>query len=225
MNIVEHRHLVSRKVGRAALLAAALVALVIASVPAAAVTSEQRNSYFAHACHKDGYKYLFGIEGQTFKNPGECTNYAANGGNFAGFVLPPGRTATFSDAYFNACNELAWGYTVDSTSLQTGTGPQLGYKPYGCDSHLDSPIPAGSEVAGPFSHTVLLRIWLTDITCGGATFYFAGGVPHVAIQGTNGVSPWFVHLTDAGGFCEGATSARPPVPPTEGNLNVKVTLS
>src|SRR5436305_9606597 len=64
------------------ILIAALLLAVLAARPAG-VTHAAGNADAAHACQQTGYLTLFRADGTGFKNAGECTSYAAHGGQFS----------------------------------------------------------------------------------------------------------------------------------------------
>ena len=60
-----------------------------------------------------GYQHLFRAEdGSAFSNTGSCVSYTAQGG-------VPSRSITFSNIVLNACNNVAFGYTVDGQGQVT----------------------------------------------------------------------------------------------------------
>src|SRR5690349_20227424 len=73
----------------------------------------------------------------------------------AGFVIPIGSTASFTNVIFGACNRLTWGYQLNAGANQnqftflggcgSGTGPNV--------------------TIGPFATAQTLRVFLTDNTC------------------------------------------------------------
>jgi hypothetical protein len=179
------------------------------AAPAALADEAEGNSAAAHRCNHEGYKSLVGSGGQTFRNTGECVSFAAHGGKFAsGIVIPKGSTATFSNVSFNACNSLTYGY-----QLNPGTNTDVASKPPGCFSEGEPNV-----TIGPFATAELVRVYLTDNTCG-FTFFSDGN--HAGVTGEN---PYSVRISDAGGFCEGPPSvSRPPSPPA--NLELTLTIS
>lgn len=169
------------------------------------------NRAAAHGCQQDGYRSAVGTSGG-FANAGECTSYAATGGEFvtpgAGeFLIPAGQTASLSDTRLSSCNALTYGY-----GLNTGEHMDLGSKADGCAT-----ITQPDATIGPFSTAVIVRIVLTDATCG-QTFDSAGG--HARITGSN---PYDVDIVDAGFFCE-APEGSTRVPGINGNLSITLTV-
>ncbi len=168
------------------------------------------NSAAAHSCQQGGYLGLVGSGGETFGNVGECVSFAAHGGTFAtGIIVPAGATVTFDDPTFAACNELLWGYNV-------GTGDtQLGSKVYGCFEQTDA-----DATVGPFATAVVLRVYLTDVTCASTTYYSDGD--HANVTQLSAMS-WQVDIADAGGFCERQNIPAEFTGP--GNLSVAVVIN
>lgn len=159
------------------------------AVPAAA--GAQGNSDAAHACQQGGYLGLVGSDGTTFSNVGQCVSYAAHGGTYAtGIIIPAGMTATFTQTLLSACNNLTYGYSASS-----GAGGDLGSKAYGCGN-----VPLSDQTVGPFDTAVILRVYLRDNHCGGATFYSDGGDGHAQVA--ENPPSYTVDMADAGGFCE-----------------------
>jgi hypothetical protein len=177
-----------------------------AAVPVA--VSAQGNSNAAHLCQKGGYAWLVGVSGETFANAGQCTSYAAGGGIFAeGIVVPAGYSVTFSNAFFQAHNVLAYGYAFNGV-----TAGELGSKAYGKGRvYLDS------VTVGPFTNAGILTVYLSDGTCG-ATYTSDGN--HAIVSGS--ASAYQVDIADAGGFCEVANL--PVQNFSTGNLSVTVTV-
>jgi hypothetical protein len=111
------------------------------------------------------------------------------------FAIPAGVTVHFSGAGFSACNNLSWGYQLNS-----GADQVQAYKPSGCFGEA-----APDVTIGPFARTTTLLVFLHDNTCG-ATYYSDGTpVDHVIVSGSgsNGDQfPYALRFADAGGFCE-----------------------
>lgn len=192
------------------LIGITLLAAVLSTATATASLAQGGNSAAAHACQKGGYLALVGAGGETFANVGECVSFAARGGTFAtGIIVPAGSTVTFNDPTLSACNELLWGYETGGVSVQ------LGSKPYGCTTTTAADI-----TVGPFATAVVLRVYLTDLTCEGVTYFSDGDHAHVSrLTATS----WLVDIADAGGFCE-----RQNVPAEftgPGNLRVEVIIN
>ena len=169
------------------------------------------NRVAAHACQRDGYKSAVGSSGG-FTNAGDCTSYAAAGGEFvtpgAGeFLVPAGQTASLSDTRLSSCNALTYGY-----GFSTGERTNLGGKAPGCAT-----VAPPDATIGPFPTGVIVRIILADMTCG-QTFDSAGG--HARITGSN---PYDVDIVDAGFFCE-APEGTTRVPGINGNLSITLTV-
>jgi hypothetical protein len=187
-------------------LAAVTVALLCSASAASA-----DNSAAAHECEQGGYNALVGAQGQTFSNAGQCVSFAANGGQFAsGIVIPKGHTATFTNSYFSACNALTWGY-----QLNFGANQDQGTFPGGC-------IPAGSPdvTIGPFPTAELVRVYLTDNSCGFGPYYSDGD--HAQVTGAN---PYQVAITDGDSDCSSPPgNDRPPVDGV-GNFNTTLTVN
>ncbi len=185
--------------------------VVLGALITTAQAAPAGNRAAAHACQQDGYRSAVGTNGG-FANTGECTSYAAAGGRFvtpgAGeFLIPAGQTASLSDARLSSCNALRYGY-----GLNTGKHTDLGGKADGCAT-----VTQPDATIGPFSTAVIVRIVLTDGTCG-QTFDSAGG--HARITGSN---PYDVDIVDAGFFCE-APEGTTRVPGINGNLSITLTV-
>lgn len=58
-----------------------------------AAADQGGNSAAAHSCQQGGYASLFAQDGSTFANAGECTSYAAKGGELAGLSLTADRAS------------------------------------------------------------------------------------------------------------------------------------
>ncbi len=184
-----------------------LTAVAIAVLPVAA-SAQTGNSDAAHLCQKGGYANLVGSGGETFSNAGECASFVAKGGTFAtGIILLAGQTVTFNNPRFSACNELAYGYSVNGTSVQ------LGQKPSGCvTTTLDD------VTVGPFPTAVVLSVYLYDGTCD-ATYSSDGNHAIVAASPPT----YQVDIADAGSGCN-----RENVPVsgfTVGNLSVELIIN
>jgi hypothetical protein len=110
------------------------------------------------------------------------------------FSVPAGVKVTFNGGVVDACNLLRWGYQLNGGPLQ-----QMGAKTDGTCTTLPQP----DLSIGPFTAPQTLRLYLTDDTCGGIT-YFSDGTPvaHVIISSSN---PYSVRFADGGGLCERAT--------------------
>ena len=187
-----------------------LFAAMLVAMTAGTALAGGGNSAAAHACQKGGYLGLVGSGGETFRNTGECVSFAAHGGTFAtGIIVPAGWTVTFDDPTLSACNELTWGYSVGSGDVP------LGGKPYGCTTETQA-----DSTVGPFATAVVLRVFLTDHTCGNTTYYSDGD--HAIVTPTSPTS-WAVDIADAGGFCEIQNLPAVFVPP--GNLSVDVVIN
>lgn len=106
-----------------------------------------------------------------------------------GFVLGVGATATFTNNSFGACNNLSWGYQLDS-----GPNVTQATKPGGCFAQT-----APDVTVGPFTTSHVIRVFMSDLTCGQT--YFSDGLPvdHVIVSGSN---PFVLRFADSGGFCE-----------------------
>lgn len=162
------------------------------------------NSDAAHLCKQGGYQDLFRSDGTGFKNAGDCTSYAAQGGTLAD------RVATFTNVQFSACNNLTWGYQLDGVEhdFETFAG--------GCFAQ-----PGSDRMVG-FLSTQTLRVFLRDNTC---SFTFLEGGNHAVVTGSN---PKDIKIADGGGRCErGPTiDARPDIINSgSGNLNVTETIT
>lgn len=169
------------------------------------------NRAAAHACQQDGYRSMVGTSGG-FANVGECSSYAAIGGEFVSpgageFLVPAGQVARLSDIRLSSCNALTFGY-----DLNTGERTSLGSKAAGCAT-----VSRPDGTIGPFPTAVIVRIVLTDETCG-QTFDSAGG--HARVAGSN---PYDVDIVDAGFFCE-APEGTTRVPGINGNLSTTLTV-
>jgi hypothetical protein len=111
----------------------------------------------------------------------------------AGFVIPIGSTASFTNVLFGACNSLTWGYQLNGGANQN----QFTF-PGGCGSGTGPNV-----TIGPFATAQTLRVFLTDNHCG--VTYYSDGTPvdHVIVSGSN---PYSLRWSDGGGFCERANS-------------------
>ena len=169
----------------------------------------------AEPCLSDGYLSVVGSGGETFASAGDCILFVLGGGAFAtGIVIPAGQEVTLEFASFSACNQLSYGYQVN-----LGANFIVDSKAYGCASELA----VGGITIGPFPTAVLLRVFLTDVSCGD-TFFSDGN--HALVTGTD---PWLVDIADSGGLpgCGAGDVPRPPDVPLlgggfRGNLRVTV---
>src|SRR4051794_40496710 len=87
---------------RLLLVPAVALSLMFATV---GVADAAANRNAAHACQRGGYLRLVGANGG-FASAGQCVSYAAHGGQFVTlrpgeFLLPAGRTATFTSTAIN----------------------------------------------------------------------------------------------------------------------------
>ena len=138
------------------------------------------NSDAAHLCQQGGFANIYRADGTHFTNPGECTDYAAQGGTLS-------HPVTFSDIQLGGCNANAFGYEVG------GVQTELFSKSEGC--------PAGGYIAEPTTTVYVplgqtARVYLRDNSCG-YTFYEDDGT-HGLVTGTN---PYAIKINDAGGGC------------------------
>ena len=117
------------------------------------------------------------------------TTAIASGGPPAGFILPGGSTASFTNLQFSACNSLSWGY-----QLNGGANQVQATFPGGCTSGS-----ASNVTIGPFTTPMTLRVFLTDNHCNNT--YYSDGTPvdHVIVAGSN---PYSLRFADSGAFCE-----------------------
>lgn len=67
---------------------------VSAAASGIAAQSENGNSAAAHACQQGGFRFLEGSDGTRFKNAGQCTSFAARGGELR--RIPPKISVSFS---------------------------------------------------------------------------------------------------------------------------------
>ena len=111
----------------------------------------------------------------------------------AGFLIPVGSTASFTNVLFGACNSLTWGYQLNGGANQN----QFTF-PGGCGSGTGPNV-----TIGPFATAQTLRVFLTDNHCG--MTYYSDGTPvdHVIVSGSN---PYSLRWSDSGGFCERANT-------------------
>lgn len=184
---------------------------VLGVLSTAAQAAPGGNRAASHACQQDGYKSAVGTSGG-FTSVGDCASYAATGGEFvtpgAGeFLVPAGQTASLLDTRLSSCNALTYGY-----GRSTGERTNLGGKARGCAT-----VTQPDATIGPFPTAVIVRIILSDLTCG-QTFDSAGG--HARITGSN---PHDVDIVDAGFFCE-AGEGTIRVPGINGNLSITLTI-
>jgi len=113
---------------------------LLCAIPSVAAADGDGNAAAAHKCQQGGYASLFAQGGSTFANSGQCTSYAAHGGDFAGMGMAPGPVTdgTFAISF-------------------SGFGLEPGSTDYGCVRYLPSGIgvcawgPADST--GTFSAT------------------------------------------------------------------------
>lgn len=188
-----------------------VMVFAIALVPFSA--GAQGNSGAAHACQGEGYMWLAGTNGETFRNPGQCTSYAARGGAFAegAIVVPAGFSFTLSGQTLNACNGLSFGY-----ALSNGVSGELGSKSEGCNevTFLD-------ETIGPLAGSAVLTFYLVDGTCGAT--YSSDGF-HARVGGSTTVHD--VDIADSGPGCSIISSPWPHASlGYEGNLSLTVTVN
>lgn len=211
----------------------ALVFVAALALPAMAVADGHKhghgNSWAAHACRHGGYHMLVGTDGTHFRNVGACVRYAAHGGTFAnlataaarssaqGFVIPAGAIATISGAHWNLkpCDALSYGYQLGQTIVT------LASKPGGDCENANLP----GATLGPFSSTILLRIWLTDngnpATHASCYYNFYSTGSHALVSGDN---PWRVDIRDSSDCSVGPNAPLAPAAPGQGNLDLTVSI-
>ncbi|HVE62427.1 MAG TPA: twin-arginine translocation signal domain-containing protein [Mycobacteriales bacterium] len=136
------------------------------------------------------------------------------------FVLPAGRTATFSNIRFTACDGLFAGYQFTG-----GPDVPLASKPCGC---FDSTAP--DVVVGPFAEPRTFRVYLRDIgDCGGASCdytYYTDDATHAAVVET-GPGTYDIGILDSF-FCNcppNVDCANQGEPSTIGNLSLTLTIA
>lgn len=192
------------------LIRIAMLATMLVAVTAGTATAGDRTSAAVHACQKGGYLALIGSGGETFANTGQCVNFAVRGGTFAnGSIVPAGATVTFDDPTLSACNNLSWGYNVGSGDVELGSTVNR------CRTTTQA-----DATVGPFSTATILRVYLTDESCGPTTYYSDGD--HAIVTPT-GASSWRVDIADAGGSCGRQNTPAAFTPP--GNLSVGVVIN
>ena len=121
-------------------------------------------------------------------------------------VIPAGHTVHFTGITFSACNNLTWGYQINSDDpVIVASGAAA------CGFAF-----ADDLVIGPFPSDVTLRVFLDDDTCGGR---FWSDDVHAFVTEI-GTGYWNVAIVDAGGNCE--SPPNDPRPPGSGNLNLYV---
>ena len=186
-----------------------LVVLVLAMALVPFSAGAQGNSDAAHACQGEGYLWLAGTGGETFRNVGQCVSFAAKGGAFAdgAIVVPAGYSVTFSSQVLSACNELSFGYVLSS-----GGSGELGSKPGGCNT-----IVFLDETIGPLSGSAVLTVYLADGTCGAT--YSSDGF-HARVGGSTPVH--YVDIADGGPGC--VIVDAPWEHTSEGNISLTVTV-
>ena len=185
------------------ILSAVVLMLFVVSPSAAA--QDGGNSDAAHLCQKGGYADLVGTNGETFENTGQCVSFAAQGGAFAtGIVVPVGQMVTFASPTLAACHATSYGYSVN------GVDTQLAQKPDDCETTT-----FGDQTVGPFATAVVLRVYLTDETCG-ATYYSDGD--HARVSSSN-----LITIADAGPGCTIMNS--PWTNSGSGNFRVQLVFS
>lgn len=136
----------------------------------------------------------------------------ATGGPGTAFPMPAGSVAYFSGAQINggAVNSLSWGYQVgvDSPVIKGNNG--------GGSTQVDTP----NFQVGPFASDTSIRVFLTDNSCGSATYYSdLTPYDHVTITGT---TAYHMDFLDANGGCSDQNTNRYDGP---GIYNFKVDLS
>ena len=143
------------------------------------------------------------------------------------FYLSKHSVATLSNATFEACNDLRYGYQVAGGPLTL-----VGVKPVGCTGPQG--VPTSGATIGPFKTNTTFRVFLIDHSCpagagsdtGPGTTYYSDhtststnpSADHALVTGTN---PRDVKIMDANLGC-GNTSTN-SVPTTIGNVEVTVT--
>jgi hypothetical protein len=181
---------------------------LMAALPVAA--SAQGNSDSAYLCQKGGHAFLVGAGGETFENTGQCTSYAASGGQLSfvnGIVVPAGHSVTFSNAVLSADNGIIYGYAVNG--VMAG---ELGSKEW-----VRSTVYPADATVGPFKNAALVTVYLYDTTCDAM---YDSDSNHAIVSGS---APTFqVDIADAGGFCEREAISVQWF--TIGNLSVTVTV-
>lgn len=131
----------------AACLAVAGVGGTGLSTPGPALAASGGNADAAHACQQTGYLSLFRADGTGFQNAGECTAYAARGGQFSS-----GISSCSPDPGISGCvsvNNLtiAEQYTGLGTISLTG---EFSFSPLtSCGAYtLPTVVPCGSAMGG-----------------------------------------------------------------------------
>ena len=190
-----------------------VLVLMLALLMAPFTVSAQGNSDAAHACQGDGYMWLAGTDGETFRNVGQCVSYAARGGTFAAgaIVVPAGYSVTFSDQVLAGCNALTFGYTLSSgVSEVLGTKATTGC--HGADTYRFD-----GTTLGPFTESAVLVIFLNDDDCRAS---YRSDSFHGRVEGST--PQFFVDIADAGPNCTLGGSVWNG--PGEGNLSLTVTI-
>lgn len=169
-------------------------------------------------CVSDAWTALVGAGGQTFATEQACSDFGLAGGTFATtgagvFIIPLGETVTLGAVSNTACHALSYGYELN---LDASTALPVGSKSDECPGA--TPISLGEGFTlGPFDHAVLVRVFLQDDTCGGASMRFFSDGDHAALDPADPSAVW---LMDAGGLCTDI-GARPPDPD---DLNLIISL-
>jgi len=140
--------------------------------------------------------------------------FASSASAATGLVIPAGDTSTLSDATFNACDALQYGYQLNS-----GTNVIVDSQPVQC-GNTSSPRSARGTTIGPFPTAMLLRIVLIDDTAPSYTFYSDGS--HALVSGSN---PWTIDITDSDFGASPPSVSRPPPGRGQGNLSVTLTMA
>lgn len=104
-----------------------LVVLGAISMPVG--VSAQGNSETAHLCQGSGYLNFTDIDGNGFKNTGQCVRYAAQGGTLVLVVVPE----------LTRCEQAAWdaGYDPANFNVISGTDDDDNFNDFGANESPD----------------------------------------------------------------------------------------
>lgn len=108
---------------RLGITVAACACACLSVAPSLAAAAPGDNSAAAHSCQQGGYASFFAQDGGTFANAGQCTSYAAHGGQFAGLQMTatPATNGSFAVSF-------------------SGFGLEPGTQDYGCVRYLPSGV-------------------------------------------------------------------------------------
>jgi hypothetical protein len=126
------------------LLGALVIALVLVAPTVASAGGG--NSDGAKACQQGGWQTLHRSDGSSFKNAGDCTSYAAQGGAFAA------QTSLTVSGVFDGVD--SWAITITGSGLYPGSEVTI----YVCNNDYDCGWPPGTVASdGSFSSTFVVH--------------------------------------------------------------------